>query len=747
MASRSLRRKLFLTVSLLVIGSGIIISMIVTHRYSISLYQGAVAQAENIAHSLALDAADKILINDLVALQKLIDDQRRSNPSISYIFIVRDKRILIHTFLKGISERLISANAPVDNEHGRLEKIISDQGDRFLDVAWPIFSGKAGVLRLGFSEKPYRTQVARLRFQMGGFTVLILLLSLYACHLFIKRITQPLSNLSKAVENVDEDNLELDIHIKGYDEVGLLTASFHKMLNRIKEYTRRLQESTEQLKEKNTELDRAHRQTRTSFTIAQEIGALEDLDHVAFYLINKLQEIVTCEQMAMLILNSNTENLVIFADRENHTNDDPSAYGNAERLLRDIDRVGFVEANQIDATIIPQTFRSVEKMALFPIHHEHQLIGGIMVACSDTCQCATRELDVIHLIIDQTSGAVRRSLSHSEEVRQLRNRLGLSAEFSGLIGRDPQMQVIYKLIEDIAATDATIMIQGESGTGKEMVARAIHERSLRKDKPFVVINCSAYPATLLESELFGHEKGAFTGATRQKAGRFELADHGTVFMDEIGEITPSAQIKLLRVLQNKKFERVGAEKSLTVDVRILAATNKDLSEEVKKGNFREDLFYRLNVIPVLLPPLARRRNDIPLLARHFLGQFAAEQGKNNLKGFSSNAMRQLLDYSWPGNVRELENSIEHATVLAKGDQSIELSDLPSALLAAESASAERVLADSKKVFLQNEKQLLLETLESCNWNKKKAAHRLGIGRSTLYLKIKKYQIETKPTIH
>ena len=704
MPSRSLRRKLFLTVSLLVIGSGIIISMMVTHRYSVSLYQGAVAQAENIAHSLALDAADKILINDLVALQKLIDDQRRSNPSISYIFIVRDKRILIHTFPKGIPGRLISANAPIDNLHGRLEKIVSDQGDRFLDVAWPIFSGKAGVLRLGFSEKPYRTQVARLRLQMAGFTILILLLSLYVCHLFIKRITQPLSNLSKAVENVDEDNLELDIHIKGYDEVGMLTASFHKMLNRIKEYTQRLQEYSEQMKEKNAELD-------------------------------------------MLILNSNTESLAIFTERENHTIDDPSAYGTGERLLRDIDRVGFVETIQIDSTVIPQTFRSAEKMALFPIRHEHQLLGGVMVACSDACQCATRELDVIHLIIDQSSGAVRRALSQSEEIRQLRSRLELSAEFSGLIGRDPQMQVIYKLIEDIAATDATILIQGDSGTGKEMVARAIHERSLRKDKPFVVINCSAYPATLLESELFGHEKGAFTGATRQKAGRFELADHGTVFLDEIGEIAPSAQIKLLRVLQNKKFERIGAEKSLTVDVRILAATNKNLSEEVKKGNFREDLFYRLNVIPVLLPPLAGRRNDIPLLARHFLRQFAAEQSKNNLSGFSSNAMRRLLDYSWPGNVRELENSIEHATVLAKGDQTIELSDLPSALLTYESAPAGKILADSRKVFLQNEKQLLLETLESCNWNKKKTALRLGIGRSTLYLKMKKYQIETKPTIH
>ena len=179
------------------------------------------------------------------------------------------------------------------------------------------------------------------------------------------------------------------------------------------------------------------------------------------------------------------------------------------------------------------------------------------------------------------------------------------------------MQVVYKLIEDVAPTDATVLIQGESGTGKELVARAIHNQSLRKDKPFVVINCAAYPATLVESELFGHEKGAFTGAMRQKSGRFEQANGGTVFLDEIGEIAPSAQIKLLRVLQSQKFERVGGEEQLKVDVRILAATNKDLIQEVKNGTFREDLFYRLNVIPIHLPPLRKRRNDVPLFKSLF----------------------------------------------------------------------------------------------------------------------------------
>ena len=302
------------------------------------------------------------------------------------------------------------------------------------------------------------------------------------------------------------------------------------------------------------------------------------------------------------------------------------------------------------------------------------------------------------------------------------------------------MQNIYRLIEDIAPTDATVLIQGESGTGKELVARAIHGRSPRRGQPFIVINCSAYPATLLESELFGHVKGAFTGAIRQKIGRFEQANGGTVFLDEIGEIAPSAQIKLLRVLQSQKFERVGGEETLKVNVRILAATNKDLLKEVTDGSFREDLFYRLNVIPIQLPPLRTRRNDIPLLARYFLHRFAAEQHKK-IQDFSSEAMRRLLDYPWPGNVRELENSIEHTAVLAKRS-TVEILDLPSVIRDAAPALA----SESPGTIVENEKKLLQEVLEECDWNKKKAALQLGISRSTLYEKLKKYQI-MKPTIH
>jgi two-component system response regulator HydG len=322
----------------------------------------------------------------------------------------------------------------------------------------------------------------------------------------------------------------------------------------------------------------------------------------------------------------------------------------------------------------------------------------------------------------------------------IQTRINVTTEYCGIVGKDPQMQAIYKLIDDIAPTDTTVLIQGESGTGKELVANAIHRNSLRKHMPFVVINCSAYPATLLESELFGHEKGAFTGAVRQKAGRFEQAHQGTVFLDEIGEIPLSAQIKLLRVLQTQKFERVGGEHTLTVDVRILAATNKDLLQEVKSGHFREDLYYRLNVIPIQLPPLRKRRNDIPLQARFFMERFAAEQGKS-IQEFSSEAMRLLLDYPWPGNVRELENSIEHAVVLAKRNQ-IEVSDLPTTLHDTPSVVATGTIS----TMMENEAKLLKEVLDECGWNKKQAAQQLGISRNTLYRKLKKYRI-TPPTIH
>ncbi len=732
MRPQSLKNKLLMAVSLMVIGSGLLISLVVTQRYSSSLFSSLSAQAENIAQAVALDATDKILTNDLVALQKMLDYHMTSTPHAAYIFIIKENQVLAHTFTQGIPIELIGVNDIVLDNYNRHKEIVSTEGERYLDIAWPIFAGKAGTLRLGVTEKPFRDQVKQLWLQMSVITFSILLFAIGGSLFFIKRVTRPLAALAKAAEKIDEGNLELNVPLNSRDEVGRLTSSFNHMVTRIKDYTQRLEEKTGQL-------DRAHRQTHTSFTIAQEIGALTHLRDVCAYLIKKLQSIVTCKDLCMLIFSSNGDNIFLQTAKESRTLD-IAATQRAAALVFGLDQSKFVKVEPSNTTFLPLEFKTAQDLIVFPLRSENQLQGALLIACPGNCNCVTKELDIIDLILNQTAGAIRRSAIHEEEIRELKTRIEHTAEFSGLVGKDPKMQNMYRLIEDIAPTDATILIQGESGTGKELVARAIHRQSPRRDNPFVVINCSAYPATLLESELFGHEKGAFTGAIRQKFGRFEQADGGTVFLDEIGEIAPSAQIKLLRVLQSQKFERVGGEEKLKVDVRILAATNKDLIQEVKNGTFREDLFYRLNVIPIHLPPLRKRRNDIPLLARHFLSKFALEQHKE-IQDFSSEAMGLLLDYPWPGNVRELENSIEHAAVLAKRSK-VEISDLPSAIRDA----APAISSEAPGTIVENEKKLLQEVLEECDWNKKKAALHLGISRSTLYDKLKKYQIN-KPTIH
>ena len=438
--------------------------------------------------------------------------------------------------------------------------------------------------------------------------------------------------------------------------------------------------------------------------------------------------------MLLFVFSDDHEILFTLSDRETRVIKDRDLIQKTASALANLKGITVLSQEFFKSPLIPEYFIANGQQTIIPFQIQSQIDGALVIACEPKCMCEDKELELVALILDQVSGAIKRAALHEEEIRALQSRIETTAEYSGIIGKDTKMQVIYKLIEDIAPTDATVLIQGESGTGKELVARAIHRRSLRKDKPFVIINCSAYPSTLLESELFGHEKGAFTGATRQKAGRFEQANLGTVFLDEIGEIPPSAQIKLLRVLQTQKFERLGGEQTLAMDVRILAATNKSLLQEVKNGRFREDLFYRLNVIPINLPPLRTRRNDIPLLARYFQQRFAAELGET-LQDFSSEAMRCLLNYMWPGNVRELENSIEHAVVLSKGKR-IEPSHLPSGLGDAHTPSP----GGSQKTIFENEKKLLVEVLKECHWNKTQAALHLGISRSTLYDKIKKYQI-------
>jgi two-component system response regulator HydG len=733
MRLQSLKSKLLLAVSALVIGSGMLISLVVTQRYSKNLFEAVTAHAENLAHSVELEATDKVLTNDLVALQKMLDHQISSNPPLSYLFIIKGDEILAHTFTQGVPVALIKANKPYSAERSNLREIASTEGEKYLDIAWPIFAGKAGVLRLGLSEKPYRQQVTRLWLQMSGITLVILLFALTVTLLLVRRVTSPLAALAEATQKIDEGGLDVRVQVQGQDEVGRLAASFNHMVARLEEYTGRLEEQT-------MELERAHHQTRTVCGIVQEVGALRSLSEISSSLINTFKNILKCNHMALLIFSGN--NGILFTTSFGGTKalSEPEAIETATAALRGLTKVTFMKKGTFNPPLVPEHFQTAARQAVIPLQHEKQLLGALVFACPGECECNLKEVDVVGLMLGQASGVIKRAVLQEEELRELQSRVETTAEFSGIVGKDPKMQVIYKLIEDIAPTDATVLIQGESGTGKELVARAIHRESPRKTKPFVVINCSAYPATLLESELFGHEKGAFTGAIRQKSGRFEQAHGGTVFLDEIGEIAPSAQIKLLRVLQTQKFERIGGEKTLNVNVRIIAATNKELLQQVKQGTFREDLYYRLNVIPINLPPLSVRRNDIPLLARHFLRRFAAEQSKK-IGDFSPESLRLLLDYPWPGNVRELENTIEHATVLVKGGR-IEASELPAVLHSTISATD----VGKPPTLVDHEKKLLQEVLGKCGWNKKQAAKRLGISRSTLYDKLKKYQI-TKPTAH
>ncbi len=319
-----------------------------------------------------------------------------------------------------------------------------------------------------------------------------------------------------------------------------------------------------------------------------------------------------------------------------------------------------------------------------------------------------------------------------EEHRYMRQELERRGE---IITENPEMRKLKDLTNQVARSNATVLITGETGTGKELFARAIHQQSLRKVKLFVKLNCAALAEGVLESELFGHERGAFTDAYNQKRGRFEVADGGTLFLDEIGDISPATQVKLLRVLQEGEFERVGGEETIRVDVRIIAATNQNLSEAIKEKKFREDLFYRLNVVSFYVPPLRKRKEDIPLLARHFLKKYRTS--RREIEDISEAALDYLTSYDWPGNVRELENAIERAVVLTK-DSLIQAEDLA---LSTHGLARDKGISLPSKSLREVESYLIKSVLEETGWNLKKAAQILRISRTTLYSKINKHKIQ------
>ncbi|MBU3850326.1 MAG: sigma-54 dependent transcriptional regulator [Candidatus Treponema excrementipullorum] len=351
----------------------------------------------------------------------------------------------------------------------------------------------------------------------------------------------------------------------------------------------------------------------------------------------------------------------------------------------------------------------------------------------------TKPLNLDRLIL-----IVKRALAGRElEIRHstLKEELDAKTSFESIIGKSAEMLRIFEVVRKAANSKASVLITGESGTGKELIANALHNLSNRRDKPFVKVHCAALSESLLESELFGHEKGAFTGAVARKRGRFELANTGSIFLDEIGEIDQNVQIKILRVLQDRRFERVGGEETLEVDVRIIAATNRDLLQEIAEHRFREDLFYRLNVVHIQVPPLRERKDDIPLLVASFLEEFAKENNKK-ITGIDARARSALYKYNWPGNIRQLRNCIESAVVMCSGSQ-ITLEDLPPSVSGASDTDMISIpvgitLAEAEKILIQ-------QNLAVNKGNKSKTADILGIGRKTLHRKIDEYNLEVGDT--
>lgn len=386
-----------------------------------------------------------------------------------------------------------------------------------------------------------------------------------------------------------------------------------------------------------------------------------------------------------------------------------------------------------------------------PVMHDNEVIGTLSIdSPSDTEEHLNEKRKLLEIIANITADGVavlRNEIEEREsliaENLRLKTELNNMSKPDNIVGNCNRMRMVYGLIAQVAASPANVLIRGESGTGKELVARAIHMASTRKNKPFIAVNCAALPENLIESELFGHEKGSFTGANYLRKGRFEIADGGTIFLDEIGDISPSIQVKLLRVLQERIFERVGGNTPIKVNVRIITATNRNLEEYMEEGKFREDLYYRLNVFPIILPALRERQTDIILLADYFLDKYNKLYMKN-IKRISTPAINMLVAYHWPGNVRELENTIERA-VLVSNDDVINAYDLPPSLQTAKETKTNIISPDGKTDFMKMiasfEEELIVEAIKDTNGNIAAASRKLGITPRILRYKIKTLNIE------
>jgi two-component system response regulator HydG len=681
-------------------------------------------RAHTQTHSLALQIRDYVLMNDRVALQKALDQQKVAVPDIAYIFITRDNQILAQTFGDSIPRQLVAANTPVSDESGHVQTISSVTGERYLDMAWPLSKGNSGILRVGYSFAPIEKRVKLFWLKIGGIALCIFIPSLILAFLLARQFFNPIADLMRATTAIAAENYDVHIAVRGHDEVGILTESFNTMAATLQAHKKRLEEQA-------ASLERAYSQLSRVFEVIKGVSGLSSLKDFGPFLVHKICEMVSCQDAVIVVPTLSCDTLFVLSSQGIRSEHSQDVIAPIIQFLQSASPKNLITELPLPQSLLPASFTRAQYYSVIPSRAHAQFSNAICFAAPPDHESRLQEAEMARLLLSHVMDSILRAIGQEEELRRLRTG-STEASFCGMIGSHPAMQQVYALINNAGPSDATILIQGESGTGKELVARALHQKSLRADKPFIVINCAAYPETLIESELFGYEKGAFTGALKSKKGRFEQADGGTVFLDEIGEIPHSTQVKLLRVLQDHCFQRLGSERTIKSNIRVIAATNRNLEKEAKAGNFREDLFYRLNVIPIHVPALRHRQSDIILLARHFIDRFSARQGRKTL-GIHPRVFSMLQEYAWPGNVRELENIMEQAVVLAQDDL-ISPGDIAPRL------GNTAPVTTQPNTLMNLEKQAIMDALESCNWNKSKAAEILGIGRTTLYAKMKKHRI-------
>jgi PAS domain S-box-containing protein len=501
---------------------------------------------------------------------------------------------------------------------------------------------------------------------------------------------------------------------------------------------RRMEES---LAFRSQELQKTQSHLEKLSDIARERYSPRSAPELLQYLSDTLGELFPQADPLFLLLDADKNHLLALDECSDQVTEP------LKRLVRRLEKVGLLGelvtymgnlkephlVTYADRGAMPAYFKVISRIypswVGLPLFTQQRCLGFFLLGSQVPQGYSREELNFFQALFGQVACYLRDLLSRETAVSLSPAPLTTKTQFGDIIGQSKKMQEVYELIDLVSRTDATVLITGENGTGKELVARNIHRQSKRSRGPFVVANCSAYSPTLLESELFGHEKGAFTGAIRRKKGRFELSQGGTLFLDEIGDIPPATQILLLRFLQDHCFERVGGEATIESDVRVLAATNKELYREMQESRFRDDLYYRLNVITINLPALQERKEDIPLLCQHFLEKYNLKENKRILR-FSADAMQTLMDFDWPGNVRQLENAVSHAVILAQGED-IRRRHLPRFLKEAGEEALPTSLAETERL-------LILRVLKEVGWNKHEAARRLRVSRSTLYSKIRRY---------